>query len=354
MNLSSLIDSLWKNFSYDIAIDLGTANTKVLVVGKGVVIREPSIIVQHKKTKNILAIGNEAKRMIGKTPAMLQVVRPLRDGVISDFDACERMLKYFIHQVHRSYQLLPPKIPKPRLAIGIPSGITEVERKAVIDAALKAGARKVYLLEEPMAAALGSNLPVEEPTASLIVDIGGGTTEIAVISLGGIVVSRSLRIAGDELDEEIIIWLRSKFNLLVGEKTSEELKISLGNVWPELKNEEMIVRGRDLGSGLPKEVKVLSNELREAILPIISNITENIKDVIEETPPELLGDLFKEGLILTGGGSQLKGLDIFLASHLKIPVRVTEDPILAVVRGCGKALEEVELLEKIRVGMGKI
>lgn len=353
MSLSFFIDSLWKNFSYDIAIDLGTANIKVLVCGKGIIAREPSVVVQHKKSKAILAIGNEARKMIGKTPALLQTIRPLRDGVISDFDITEKILRFFIQKAHRSYQLFPPKIPKPRLAIAVPSGVTEVERKAVIDAAIKAGARKVYLVEEPMAAALGAGLPIEEPMASLIVDIGGGTTEIAVISLGGIVVGRSLRIAGDELDEEMVQWLKVKHNILVGEKTAEELKISLGNVWPnEHLTEGAKVRGRDLGSGLPKEVKINPDELRETILPIISNIADNIKDVVEETPPELLSDLYKQGMVLSGGGSLLLGLDHYLSSQLKIPVRVAEEPILTVVRGCGQCLENSELLEKIRVGVG--
>lgn len=353
MDTSSFFDSLWKNFAYDIAIDLGTANIKILVRGKGIVIREPSVVVQHKKTKAVLAIGNEAKRMVGKTPALLQVIRPLRDGVISDFDVTEKMLRFFIQKVHHSYQLFPPKIPRPRLVIGIPSGVTEVERKAVIDAAIKAGARKVYLIEEPMAAALGAGLPVEEPTASLIVDIGGGTTEIAVISLGGIVTSRSLRIAGDELDEEIIQWSKNKFNLLIGEKTAEEIKIALGNVWEsDLSQKSSIMRGRDLGSGLPKEIEVEPRQVREAIMPTISEIVENIKDVIEETPPELLGDLFRQGLVLTGGGAMLTGLDRYIASEIKIPVKASEDPILSVVRGCGRALEEVDLLEKVRVGIG--
>lgn len=355
VSLSSFFDSLWKNFSYDIAIDLGTANIKVLVCGKGVVAREPSIIVQHKKSKAILAVGFEAKKMLGKTPAILQTVRPLRDGVISDFDAAEKILRFYIQKAHRSYTFFPTKIPRPRLVVAIPSGVTEVERKAVIDAAIKAGSRKVYLIEEPMAAALGVGLPVEEAEASLIVDIGGGTTEIAVISLGGIVASRSLRIAGDELDEEIVQWLKSRHNILVGEKTAEDLKISLASAWPQEKADNgFLIRGRDLGSGLPKEIKITTDELREVILPIMTNIVENIKDVIEETPPELLSDLFKQGLVLTGGGSQLLGLDHFLSSQLKIPVKVAEEPMLAVVRGCGKCLDNSQLLEKVRVGVGTL
>ena len=346
MNLSSLIDSLWKNFSYDIAIDLGTANTKVLVVGKGVVIREPSIIVQHKKTKNILAIGNEAKRMIGKTPAMLQVVRPLRDGVISDFDACERMLKYFIHQVHRSYQLLPPKIPKPRLAIGIPSGITEVERKAVIDAALKAGARKVYLLEEPMAAALGSNLPVEEPTASLIVDIGGGTTEIAIVSLYGMVVHGSVRVGGNTLDEFIVQHMRRKYNLIIGETTAEKVKIEIGAAFPLPKDLSMEVKGRDYVTGFPKTVSITSSEIVQVLSQPLSQIASSIKNVLEKTPPELASDIIDKGIVLSGGTALLKNLDKHITHFTGVPVHIADDPLLCVVKGLAKALENFDIFSK--------
>lgn len=344
-------DNLWKYFAHDVAIDLGTANTLVYVLGKGIVIREPSTVAVHKKTKDILAVGDEAKRMVGKTPANIVAIRPLRNGVISDFDAAEAMLKYFIHRIHRFRGVLNVKIPRPRLAIGIPSGVTEVERKAVIDAALRGGARKVYLLEEPMAAAIGANLPVEEPTGSMVVDIGGGTSEMAVISLGGIVNSRSLRMAGDDFDSEIIEWAKTHHNLLIGERTAENIKMQIGSAAPadDGNVQTASMRGRDLRTGLPKEIEVDEDDLRTALNRPLKLLIENIKDTIEEAPPEILSDLYQNGMIITGGGALLKRLDQRIADETQMPVYIDEDPLTTVVRGCGKALEEIDLLEKVRV-----
>lgn len=349
-----MFDYLFSLLSFDIGIDLGTSNTLILVKGKGIVLREPSVVTRHKKTKAILAFGSPAKKMIGKTPAMLEVVKPLKDGVIADFDATEAMLTHWISEVHQSGGLIP-KIPKPRVVIGIPSGVTEVERKAVQDVALSAGARKAYLLEEPMAAAIGIGLPIEDAGGILLVDIGGGTSEIAVISLGGIVIQRCLRIAGDEMDEAIISYMRLKYSILLGESTAEELKIQLGSVYqPTGKEEEkqMVVRGRDLETGLPKSIKVGTSEVREAISPIIRQIIDQISDIIEETPPELVSDIIARGIVVCGGGALLAGLDKLIAEETKMPVWLADDPMTCVVRGCGKVLENESLLKYVRVAGG--
>ncbi len=346
-----IIDKLFSFISHDVGIDLGTSNTMVWVKGKGVMIREPSVVARQKKTKEILAIGKKAKKMAGKTPATIEVIRPLRDGVIADFDATEEMLKKYIHEVHESEAFFP-KIPKPRVAIGIPSGVTEVERKAVQDAALSAGARKAYLIEEPMAAAIGIGLPIEKPEGILLVDIGGGTTEIAIISLGGIVIERCLRVAGDEMDEAIVSYMRLKYSLLLGEATAEEIKIQLGSAYPQERIRQAIIRGRGLETGLPKSLKVGSEEIREAISPVVRQIVDQISEVIEETPPELISDIVVRGITLCGGGSQLAGLDKLISEEIKMPVWVADDPMSAVVRGCGKLLEKELLLEKIRVTGG--
>lgn len=346
-----MFDQLFSLFSHDIGIDLGTANTMVLVLGQGVVIREPSVVARHKKTKEILAIGTAAKRMIGKTPATIEAIRPLRDGVIADFDATEAMLTRYIKEVHQSGGLIP-KIPKPRVAVGIPSGVTEVERRAVQDVCLSAGARRAYLVEEPMAAAIGVGLPIEEPQGMLLVDIGGGTTEIAVISLGGIVIERCLRIAGDEMDQAIITFARLKYSLLLGEATAEELKIVIGSAYPTGKEKQMVVRGRGLETGLPKSLKIESSEVREAISPVVRQIVDNISDVIEETPPELISDILTKGITLVGGASQLTGLDKLIAEEIKMPVWLADDPMTAVVRGCGKVLADPALLAKVKVTGG--
>lgn len=349
-----MFDFLFRLFSYDIGIDLGTANTLVLVLGKGVVIREPSVVARHRKTKEILAIGSRAKKMIGKTPAAIEVIRPLRDGVIADFDATEAMIDHYIKEVHQSGGLIP-KIPKPKVAIGVPSGVTEVERKAVQDVALAAGARKVFLIEEPMAAAIGIGLPIAEPGGILIVDIGGGTTEVAIISLGGIVIRRCLRVAGDEMDEAVVAYVRLKHSLLLGEMTAEEVKIQLGSAYTgDLmeKTRHVVVRGRDLGTGLPKSVKIETAEVREAISPVIRQIVEAVSNVIEETPPELISDIVARGIILCGGGAQLAGLDKLIAEETKMPVWVADEPMTCVVRGCGKVLEDESLLKRVRIAGG--
>lgn len=349
-----MLGKFWKLFSHDIGIDLGTVNTLVLVKGKGIVIREPSVVTIHKKTKQVLAIGAEAKRMLGRTPAAIEAVRPLRDGVISDFDTTEAMLRYFVQKVHatpKNSGFAVPKLAHPRIVVGIPSGVTEVERRAVQDACLSAGAREAFLIEEPMAAAIGSKLPVEEPEGLMIVDIGGGTTEIAVISLGGMVISRSLRIAGDELDEDIINYMRLRYGMLIGEKSAEEIKLEIGSAW-DVEHKEAVVRGRDLATGLPKSIRVSSAEIREALTPTINQIVSSIQEVLEETPPELLGDILQRGITLAGGGALLKGLDKRIAEETKLPVWVADDPLTAVVRGCGRVLENLDLLSKVQVTGG--
>lgn len=346
---------LWSLFAHDVGIDLGTVNTLLSVRGKGIVIREPSVVAIHKKTRQILAIGKNAKKMVGRTPAVIEAIRPLRNGVISDFETTEAMLRHFIQQVHstgRSKVLGLPLIPKPRVVIGIPSGVTEVERRAVQDAALSAGAREAFLIEEPMAAAIGASLNIEDSQGNIIVDIGGGTTEIAVISLGGMVLNRSLRIAGDEMDQDIISYMRMRYGMLIGERTAEDIKIELGSAMP-LKNEkDAIVRGRELASGLPKSLKVSSVEIREALSPTVLQIINAIHEVLEETPPELLADILERGIVITGGGSLVRGLDKRISDETKIPCVVADDPLTTVVRGCTVLLDNLELLEKVQVTGG--
>lgn len=343
-----MLDNVFGLFSEDIGIDLGTANTLVLVRGKGIVIREPSVVAQHKKTKQILAIGQEAKKMLGKTPAPIACIRPLRDGVISDFDITSAMLSYFIKKVHQTPTRLP-KLPRPRIVVGIPSGVTQVEKRAVAEAAYEAGARKAYLVEEPMAAAIGVGLTVSEPSGVMICDIGGGTTEIAVISLGGIVVGRSLRIAGDEMDEAIIAYIRTRYGVFLGERSAEEAKVAVGSAFPNSEEKEIVVRGRDLETGLPKSIKVSSKEIREAISPTLHQVVQAIQDTIQDTPPELLSDISENGIVLTGGGSLLSGLHKLIAQETKMPVWLADDPLTCVVRGCGKVLEDLNLLERVKV-----
>lgn len=344
------INKFFGMFSHDIGIDLGTANTLVWVRGKGVVIREPSVVARHKKSKEILAIGSSAKRMLGRAPATIETVRPLRDGVIADFDATAAMLSYYIKKVHESGAVIP-KIPRPKVVIGIPSGVTEVERRAVADAAVSSGAREAQLIEESMAAAIGAELPVERPDGLFIVDIGGGTAEIAVISLGGIVLGRSIRVAGDEMDEAIVNYVRLKYSLLLGESTAEEVKIAIGTCI-EGKEEYFVVRGRDLESGLPKSVKLSASEVREALIPTVQEIVRSISDTLEETPPELVSDIMERGVVMAGGGSLIKGIDKIVSEATKMPVTIADDPLTCVVRGCGKVLEDTELLNKIRVTRG--
>lgn len=342
-------ESVMGLFSRDIGIDLGTANTLVLVRGKGVVIDEPSVVAIDAKTRKALKVGAEAKRMVGRTPANIIAVRPLKDGVISDFDVTELMLRYFITKVHDRFAITP----KPRVVIGIPSGVTEVERRAVHDAAINAGAREAHLIEEPMAAAIGAGLPINEPAGCMIVDIGGGTTEVAVISLGGIVASRSIRIAGDEMDNNIVGFMRQRHNLLIGDRMAEEVKIAAGNAYYGMNgratNQEVIVRGRDLISGLPAEVRINADEVREAIGGSVNSIVEAVTDTIEETPPELVADMMVRGITLAGGGSLLPGLADLVAARTKMEVHLAEDPLGCVVRGTGKVLNELEALRKVLV-----
>lgn len=346
---------LWQFFSHDIGIDLGTVNTLVSVKGRGIVIREPSVVAIHKKTRQVLEVGIEAKRMIGRTPAVIEAVRPLRDGVISDFDTTEAMLRHFIQKIHStpsSASWRIPKIPRPRVVIGIPSGVTEVERRAVQDAAISAGAREAYLIEEPMADAIGANLKIEDPEGNMVVDIGGGTTEIAVISLGGMVISKSLRVAGDEMDQDIVNYMRTRYGLLIGERTAEDIKIELGSALPLQKEKEMVVRGREIASGLPKSIKVTSAEIREAISSTLSEITNAIHEVLEETPPELLADILERGIMITGGGALIRGLDKRISEETKMPVLVADDPLTTVVRGCARLLDDLDLLSKVKVTGG--
>lgn len=334
------------NLSKDIGIDLGTANTLVYLSGSGIIINEPSVVAVNQKTGQILAIGKEAKRMVGKTPSHIVATRPLIDGVVSDFEITEKMLKYFIDQVKKQNSSM---FVRPRVLIGIPSGVTEVEKRAVIDAAINAGAREAYLIEEPMASAIGARLPVTDAGGNMIVDIGGGTSEIAVISLGGIVVSRSLRTAGDEMNEDIVRYIRDEFNLLVGEKTAEDIKIAVGSAFPQEKELYMEVRGRDLVTGLPKKIRVTDEDVREAISRSIRIVVNAIKTIIEETPPELLADVMQRGIILAGGGSLIRGLDSLIASETGIATIIMDDPLTAVVRGTGIVLEDLENLQEVLI-----
>lgn len=341
-----IFDEFLGYFSRDIGIDLGTANTLVYVRGRGIVINEPSVVAINKQTNQILAIGNEAKKMVGRTPAHIVATRPLVDGVVSDFEVTEQMLRYFIEKVHKeSFTIFP----RPRVVIGIPSGVTEVEKRAVEDAATSAGARSVYLIEEPMAAAIGARMPVQEATGCLIADIGGGTSEMAVLSLGGVVLSRSVRTAGDELNADIMQYARDEFNLHLGERTAEEIKISIGSAWPLEKPREAEMRGRDLVSGLPKAVRVNDEQIRYAMRKSVASIVEALKTTIEETPPELVADVLDRGIVLAGGGALLRGIDKLIAEQTKIPVYVADEPLTTVVRGAGLVLEDLDLLKEVLV-----
>lgn len=335
-------------FSLDIGIDLGTANTLVNVRGKGITINEPSWVAIDKKTRTPLAIGTEAKEMVGRTPANVIAVRPLRDGVISEFEITQAMLEYFIGKAHE--QSLVP-VPRPRVVIGIPSGVTEVEKRAVYDAAMSAGAREVGLIEEPVAAALGAGLPVSEIVGSMIVDIGGGTSEVAIMSMGGVVVSRSLRVAGDEMDQEIVQYMRTKYNLLIGERMGEQAKIQIGSAYHLPEEQTMQLRGRNLVTGLPDSVEVSSVEIREAISGSTQTIIDTIKDSLDEAPPEIIADLMDTGICLAGGGSQLQALDKRLSNELHIRVWVAEDPMSCVARGAGLILEDYDALKNLLVGL---
>ncbi len=347
MNL--IIDSLLGAFSNDLAIDLGTANTLIYVKGKGIVLNEPSVVAVRtdKKSKTrILAVGLEAKKMLGRTPGNIVAIRPMRDGVIADFEVTEAMLKYFIKKVHNNRSALV----RPRIVIAVPSGITQVEKRAVRESAESAGAREVSLIEEPMAAAIGSELPITEPTCNMVVDIGGGTTEVAVISLAGIVYTRSLRVAGDKMDAAISQHIKRKYNLLIGERTAEQIKIQIGNAYPESGNiETMEVKGRDLVSGIPKILAIDSEEVRVAISEQIDAIVETVRIALEQTPPELAADIVDRGIVLTGGGALLKNLDKLLNEKSGLPIVVADDPLCTVAIGCGKALDNIDLLKEVRI-----
>ncbi len=341
------IDAFLGLFSLDIGIDLGTANTLVYVRGKGIVINEPSWVAVERGTRRVLAIGGEAKEMVGRTPENIIAIRPLRDGVISEFDVTEAMLDYFIRRAHS--QLLLP-FPRPRVVVGIPSGVTEVEKRAVYDAAISAGAREAFLIEEPMAAAIGAGLPVTDPRGCMVVDIGGGTTEVGVFCLGGVVVSRSLRVAGDEMDEDIMQYVRQKYNLFIGEGMAERVKMAIGSAYPLPEELTMTIRGRNLVSGLPEEIEVSSIEIREALGGSIGIIMDLVKDTLDETPPELVADLMEVGICLAGGGSQLKGLAERVSDETNMRAWVAEDPMTCVARGAGKVLESLDALQQVLVG----
>src|SRR5882672_1525621 len=355
----SPINKFFSLFSHDIGIDLGTANTLVFVKEKGIVIREPSIVAMHKKTKEIIAIGSEAKKMLGKTPASIETVRPLRGGVIADFDATAAMIAHYIREVHQTSSKFFQSLARPKVVIGIPSSVTEVERRAVWEAALSAGAREAYLIEEPMAAAIGEGISIFQSKGSMVIDIGGGTTEIAIISLGGIVVGRSIKLAGDDMDQSILHYIRLRHGLIIGESTSEEIKMRIGSAYQkrgkvkaEVSNslqdksskekkvegnphieKMMMIRGRDIETGLPRSLKITEAEIREALSPIFTQITQTVADVLEETPPELLPDILEQGILLTGGGAQLAGFDQLLAEQIHMPVVVSNDSLTSVVRG---------------------
>lgn len=368
-----MFNKLFSYFSHDIGIDLGTANSLVWVKGKGIIVREPSVVAMHKKTKKLIAIGTEAKKMVGKTPASIITVSPLRGGVIADFDATTAMISHYIQAIHDVGRLVPVGWSRPRVVIGIPSSVTEVERRAVWEAALSAGAREAFLIEEPMAAAIGENISIFAPTGMMVVDIGGGTTEIAIISLGGIVAGKSLKVAGKDMDKAIVHYVRLRHGLVMGETTAEDVKIKIGSAYqPKMKassskvsgdksktdkedkktehgNKMMVVRGRDIETGLPKSLRLTEVEIREALAPVLAQILEGISDVLQEAPPELTNDILIHGILLTGGGSMLQGIDQLIVEHTHIPVVLSEDPLVSVTKGTGKVLEDEKLLQRVRV-----
>jgi rod shape-determining protein MreB len=342
-----LFDFVLGKFSNDLAVDLGTANTLVYVRGKGIVLREPSVVAVHRDSrgiKKVLAVGAEAKLMLGKTPGNIEAIRPMKGGVIADFDITEAMLRHFIQRVHNRRTLI-----RPRIIVSIPSGVTQVERRAVKETAESAGAREVYLIEEPMAAAIGAGLPIKEPVSSMVVDIGGGTTEVAVISLSGIVYAKSVRVAGDKMDEAIVQYLKRKYSLLIGERTAEMIKTTIGCAYPDEELKTVEVKGRDLISGIPKIIEINSEEAREAIAEPVSIIVDTIRDALEQMPPELAGDIVDRGIVLTGGGALLRNLDTLLREETGLPVCVADDPLSTVARGSGIALDELELLREVAI-----
>lgn len=339
-----VLNSFYGMFSRDLAIDLGTANTLVYIANRGVVLREPSVVAVHRDTKQVLAVGMEAKRMLGRTPGNIVAIRPMKDGVIANFEITEAMLKYFIMKVHNRKRLV-----RPRIVIGVPSGITQVERRAVRDSAVSAGAREVYLIEEPMAAAIGVGLPIEEPSGNMIVDIGGGTTEVAVISLSGVVYSRSMRVGGDVLDETIVNYIKRKYNLLIGERTAEDIKMRIGSAVALREQLTLEVKGRDLVAGMPKTLLINDGEIREAMAEPVGNIIETIRVALERTPPELAADIVDKGIVLAGGGALLRGLDALLREETGLPVTTADDPLSAVVLGTGHLLDDFDLLRRVSV-----
>jgi rod shape-determining protein MreB and related proteins len=338
-----LFDLFWNLFSNDLAIDLGTANTLVNVRGEGIILREPSVVALNSQTNEVQAVGMEAKQMLGRAPGTIIAIRPMKDGVIAHFEVTEKMIRHFIQKVHNNRKTLV----RPRVVIAVPSGITQVEKRAVRDSAESAGAREVFLIEEPMAAAIGVDLPVQEPTGNMIIDIGGGTTEVAIISMSGIVYSKSIRIAGDEMDEAIVNYIKRKYNLLIGERTAEEVKISIGSAYPMEKRITMEVKGRDLVAGIPKTLVVSDEEIREALTETFGTIVESVKIALERTPPELAADIVDKGVVVAGGGSLIKGLDTLLKEATGLPITLAEDPLSAVALGAGKVLCDSKLLKKV-------
>lgn len=344
-----MLSSIYNYFSRDMGIDLGTANTLVFVNGRGIVLQEPSVVAIQSDNKQPVAVGNEAKRMIGRTPGNIIAVRPMKDGVIADFDITQMMLRYFISRASTRRSLF-----RPRVVVGVPSGVTEVEKRAVIDAALHAGAREAHLIEQPMAAAIGAGLPITEPTGNMVVDIGGGTANVAIISLGGIVTHRSIRVGGDEFDEAIVNHIKRHYNMLIGERTAEEIKITIGSAYPVNDDESMEIRGRDLVTGLPKNRKLMASEIREALVEPVSQIVEAIKVTLERTPPELASDIMDRGIVMTGGSCMLRGLDYLISEETGMPVFLAEEPLLCVVRGTGKMLEDLDRYRRMLVTPKKI
>ena len=340
-----MLNFFWDLFSNDLAIDLGTANTLVNVKGQGIVLREPSVVAINSNTNEVQAVGEEAKQMLGRAPGSIAAIRPMKDGVIAHFEVTEKMISNFIRKVHNNRKTLV----RPRVVIAVPSGITQVEKRAVRDSAESAGAREVYLIEEPMAAAIGVDLPVQEPTGNMIIDIGGGTTEVAIISMSGIVYSRSVRIAGDEMDEAIVNYIKKKYNLLIGERTAEEVKIRIGSAYPLKKRMTMEVKGRDLVAGIPKTLIISDEEVREALTETFGTIVEAVKIALERTPPELAADIVDKGLVVAGGGSLIKGLDALLKEATGLPITLAMDPLSAVALGAGKVLAEPKLLRKVNI-----
>lgn len=339
-----VFNALFGLLSNDMAVDLGTANTLVYLNGKGIVLCEPSVVAIEKDTNHVLAVGTEAKEMLGRTPGNIVAIRPMKDGVIANFEITEAMLRYFITKVHNRKTLV-----RPRIIICVPTGITQVEKRAVRDSAESAGAREVYLIEEPMAAAIGVGLPVQEPSGNMVLDVGGGTTEIAVISLSGIVYSKSVRSGGDSMDECIANYIKRKYNLLIGERTAEMIKIEIGSAYPLEENLSMEVKGRDLVDGMPKTFQITDEEIRNALSEPITTIIETVKDALEKTPPELASDIVDKGIILAGGGALLRGLDIMLREETGLPIIVAEDPLTAIVLGTGKCLDEMDLLKRLSI-----